>query len=166
MKYILIAFAFLAFVFYEASGGDEFVSRADEKRAALAAQEEAIRIAEAEEKAKRDAELAAQLASAPKEAAPADNDTARTAPTGPFTGLSRTCAGNCQATTAENVNAARGIARPAEPTCWRSEVGQLVRFHFVFIAQCICSINLSKRSFDFFDSTTLLHCFSVLYVSI
>lgn len=38
VKIILITFAFMAFAFYELSGGDDFVSIADEKRTVLAAE--------------------------------------------------------------------------------------------------------------------------------
>lgn len=65
-KIIVITFAFLGFAFYELSGGDEFVPIADEKRAALKLEQDAIRIAQAKAKAERLAKQAApQAAAAP-----------------------------------------------------------------------------------------------------
>ena len=59
VKIILITFAFMAFAFYEMSGGDAFVPIADEKRAAL----EAVRIQEERVLAEAKAE---QLKAAPE----------------------------------------------------------------------------------------------------
>ncbi|MEM9581345.1 MAG: SH3 domain-containing protein [Pseudomonadota bacterium] len=57
-KYILIAFAVMAFAFYELSGGEDFVSIAEEKRALQKIEEEKQRVAEAAAKAEREAQLA------------------------------------------------------------------------------------------------------------
>lgn len=52
-KIIIITFAFMAFAFYELSGGNEFVPIADEKRAALAIEKAEEERLLAEAKAKR-----------------------------------------------------------------------------------------------------------------
>lgn len=57
-KIILISFAFLAFAFYELSGGGDFVSIADQKRTALEIEQERTRITEAEAKAEHESKLA------------------------------------------------------------------------------------------------------------
>lgn len=70
-KIIIITFAFMAFAFYEMSGGDQFVSVAQEKRAALEIEAEKTRVAQADAKAERDAELAlTAIAAAPKPQVP------------------------------------------------------------------------------------------------
>lgn len=59
-KFIILTFLFMGFVFYELSGGSDFVPVADEKRAALDAEREALRLAEAEQNAERNAQQLAQ----------------------------------------------------------------------------------------------------------
>lgn len=57
-KIIAITFAFLGFVFYQMSGGADFVPIADEKRAALKVEDDARRLAEAEVAATQAAKVA------------------------------------------------------------------------------------------------------------
>jgi hypothetical protein len=63
-KIIAITFAFLGFVFYQMSGGADFVPIADEKRAALKVEDDARRLAEAEVAATQAAKVAQAQAQA------------------------------------------------------------------------------------------------------
>jgi hypothetical protein len=68
MKYILVCFAFMAFAFYELSGGDDFTPR----KAEMIAQVEAERAAKAEDRAER---VAVRETSQDKPATPAKPST-------------------------------------------------------------------------------------------